>query len=665
MASRPPKDRPLEAEDILRITFIGNPQISPEGDLVAYVAGRADLESNSYRYSIWVADEEGFRPLTGGPGDRCPCWSPDGRLVAFVRREEKGSGIYVVPREGGEPWRLHYSKWGVGRIQWSPTGDSIAFTVREPIDGDKWKPYNDRDRMVVDRIPVWFNGEGWVFDRFNHLYVISYPGGSEQLVVGGRVEVVDFDWSPDGRQLAVAVAEDMLRPYSHRVYVIDVESGEKRLLAEGFTVAALRWEPTTGSRIALRAHRRERGFTTHFKVYVMDASTGEYECLTCELDRNTANAVNSDVRGPSCLKLLEWTRAGEILFPVSDGGKVHVYRVKGEGEPQPLLEADAEVIDEFSASRSGEDIAFTSMTPTRPLEVFIYRRERGERVRLTSHNAWVEGRLLAEPRHFTVESPHGGLIDFWILPPAREPECDRCVPWILYIHGGPKTSYGYSFIHEFHVYSGMGFAVVYSNPRGSDGYSEEFADLRGRYGEVDFDELMRIVEELESVYPQADPERGGVTGGSYGGYMTNVIVTKTKLFKAAATQRSCSNWISFYGESDIGWYFAPDLLATGAPWENPDSYIKASPLFKADKIETPLLIIHALEDYRCPASEALQLYTALKVLGKEVKLVLFPGENHDLSRSGRPRQRLARLKTLTEWFAEKLGGEETRGSEAA
>ena len=667
MEFRPPREEPLKIEDIARITFVANPQVSPEGDSVAYVAGRADLESNSYRYSIWLADEEGYRPLTGGPGDRCPCWSPDSRLIAFVRREEKGSGIYVVPKEGGEPWRLYYTRWGVGRLQWSPTGDMIAFTVREPLDPGKWKPYGERDRMDIERIPVWFNGEGWVFDRFNHLYIASYPGGSERLVVGGEVNVVDFDWSPDGKQLAVAVSDDMLRPYMHKVYIVDLERGESRLLAEGFTVAAVRWEPNTGSHIALRAHRRERGFTTHFKVYAIEVEGGEVSCLTCDLDRNAANGLNSDVRGPSCLKMLEWSRNGEILFPVSDGGRVHVYRVRVEGEPQPLLEAEAEVIDEFTASKSGNDIAYTSMTPVRPLEVFMYRRDRGESLRLTAHNVWVESRLLAEPRHFTVESPHGGSIDFWILPPAREPECVRCVPWILYIHGGPKTSYGYSFIHEFHVLSGMGFAVVYSNPRGSDGYSEEFADLRGRYGDVDYDELMKIVDELESFYPQADPDRGGVTGGSYGGFMTNTIITKTGRFKAAVTQRSCSNWVSFYGESDIGWYFAPDLLATETPWSKPEDYIKASPLFRVDKVETPLLIIHALEDYRCPASEAIQLFTALKVLGKEVKLALFPGENHDLSRSGRPRRRIARLEAITGWFREKLkprGSEEERGAEA-
>ena len=210
----------------------------------------------------------------------------------------------------------------------------------------------------------------------------------------------------------------------------------------------------------------------------------------------------------------------------------------------------------------------------------------------------------------------------------------------------------------------MGFAVVYSNPRGSDGYSEEFADIRGEYGEKDYDELMRIVDEAPSLYPALDPYNVGVTGGSYGGFMTNVIVGKTSRFKAAVTQRSCSNWVSFWGESDIGWYFAKDLFKLPDPWEDPEGYTRHSPLYKAGSIETPLLIIHALEDYRCPPSEAIQLFTALKVQSREVKLALFPGENHDLSRRGRPRQRLKRLQLITGWFKEKLskkGDQFTRG----
>ncbi len=645
---------PVRVEDIARITFVSNPSISPDGDIVAYVAGRADLEGNSYRYTLWLAGEEGFKPLTGGPLDRCPSWSPDGRLLAFVRAEPqgRGAGIYIVGREGGEPWRLYWSRWGVSRIQWSPTGEMVAFTARRPLDESGWKPYMERTKLEINRIPVRADGEGWVFDRFVNLYAVSYPGGSETPIVVGDKNVVDFDWHPSGAMIAYAVSEEPLEPYKHKVYVHDLESGSRRMVAKDLTVASLRWSPQ-GNRLALKAHRRERGFTTHFKVYILDPEDGSMECQTCDLDRNASNAVNSDVRGPSCLKGLEWTREG-IYFQVSDAGRIHLYRVVEGGEPEPVIAPERAVVDEFSATRDGTVIAATLMTPTSPLEVHLYRNR--ELVKITSHNEWLSReRVLAEPVHHEVESPHGGKIDFWILPPARRPECKKCVPWILYIHGGPKTSYGYSFIHEFHALSASGFAVVYSNPRGSDGYSEDFADQRGRYAEVDFDELMRIADEIGYLDPSIDPDRAGVTGGSYGGYMTNMIVSKTRRFKAALTQRSCSNWFSFYGESDIGWYFAPDILSTKTPWEAPGDYIERSPLFKANEIETPLLILHALEDYRCPASEAIQLFTALKVLGKEVKLVMFPGENHDLSRSGRPRQRIERLKTIISWFKDKLG----------
>ncbi len=654
--------KPLTIEDLSRIVFVSNPAINPEGGLVAYVATRADVEGNTYRSQVWIAGEEGYRPLTGGPRDLCPSWSPDGRLLAFARREEKGgAGIYVVSPEGGEPALLEKSRWGAGKLSWSPRGDGIAFLARAPLDEGKWKHYNEREALEIDRIPVWFNGEGWVFDRFQGLFIARYPGGGVERVIHRKgVNVVDYDWSPDGGMMAVALSDNMVEPYRMKLVVVNLDTMEEQVLLEGMSIAEVAWG-SRGDVIAVKARPvQERGFAEHFRVYTVDLS-GEVSCVTCDLERNTMNLVNSDSRGPSCLKALAWPEDGRIYFPVSDAGRVHLYRVVPEGEVEEVIAPEAAVVDEFSVSRDGREVAFTLMTATRPNEVYLKRE--GEESRLTGHNDWMETRIVREPVHYQVESPHGGSIDVWILPPAREPDCRGCVPWILYIHGGPKTSYGYGFIHEFHVLSGMGFAIVYSNPRGSDGYSEEFADIRGRYGDLDYDELMKVADEAPSLYPKLDPYRAGVTGGSYGGYMTNTIVTRTSRFKAAVTQRSCSNWVSFYGESDIGWYFARDILQAPHPWESLEAYERHSPLFRAGSIETPLLIIHALEDYRCPPGEALQLFTALKVQGKDAKLVLFPGENHDLSRSGRPKQRMKRLREITGWFKEKLGLGEAGGKD--
>jgi len=204
-------------------------------------------------------------------------------------------------------------------------------------------------------------------------------------------------------------------------------------------------------------------------------------------------------------------------------------------------------------------------------------------------------------------------------------------------------------MHEFHVLTAKGFVVIFSNPRGSDGYGEEFADIRGHYGERDYKDLIEVVDEAVKRFDFIDPERIGVTGGSYGGFMTNWIVGHTKRFKAAVTQRSISNWVSFFGTTDIGYYFAPDQIG-GDPWSNTEGYWEKSPLKYAPNVETPLLIIHSMEDYRCWLPEALQFFTALKYLGKTVELALFPGENHDLSRGGKPKHRIKRLELIASWM---------------
>jgi len=277
----------------------------------------------------------------------------------------------------------------------------------------------------------------------------------------------------------------------------------------------------------------------------------------------------------------------------------------------------------------------------------------GESARLTDFNSELL-RQASLPRAIKAKarSRDGTELDYWVLMPR---EVKGKAPWVLYIHGGPKTSYGYGFMFTFHVLASSGVAVVYGNPRGSDGYSEEFADIRGRWGTVDYEDLMAIADDAMAKFPQLEPSRAGVAGGSYGGFMTNWVITHTSRFKAAVSERSCVEWYSDWGTSDIGWYFDQDQLASQQPWRSVDVMLKASPLTYIENVTTPLLIMHALEDYRCPLSQALQLFTALKTLGVEVRMALFPGENHDLTRSGRPKSRVEYLKVMLDWLRSHLG----------
>jgi len=298
------------------------------------------------------------------------------------------------------------------------------------------------------------------------------------------------------------------------------------------------------------------------------------------------------------------------------------------------------------------------MDPLHPPEIYIY--ERGSIVKLTDYNDYLlSKRKLSRPEKFSVQVSDGEKVEGWILKPVDFKEGER-YPAVLEIHGGPMTTYGYGFMHEFHVLSSEGFVVIYTNPRGSSGYSEEFKDIREKYGDRDYKDIMEALDYVLEKYNFIDENRLGVTGGSYGGFMTNWIITQTDKFKAAVTQRSISNWISFYGTTDIGFHFGPDQMAGRFDahfWLNEETYSKyweKSPIKHIKNAKTPLLIIHSEQDYRCWLDQALQIYTALKVRGVETRMIIFPKENHDLSRSGKPKHRAKRLEEIVNWFKKHL-----------
>jgi len=638
---------PLKPGDLYRLVLVSSPAASPDGGAAAYVVSRP--REDGYESSVWVAGGDGYRPLTGGPRDSCPSWSRDGGLVAFSRRVEGGWEVRVVPASGGESWRLARLEHSVRRLEWSPQGDRLAVDVRL-APREKGEP----TALVVERLPAWANGEGWVHDRRLAVLVVDYPSGGVERVSPEGVDSWGARWSPDGRFLAYVRAPRDLEPYRQEVVVVDVDSGEESVVARGLTVSGLAWSPA-GDALAIRGHAYERGPATHHRVMVYSLAGEQVDCLSCGLDRNTLPLVNSDVRGPSCSPGVEWGPDGRVYFQVHDAGAVHLYAARPGGEPEPVVEAEAAVVDEFSVAPEAEGVVYyTLMRATEPKELYV-AGEDGESVRLTAHNdLLLQSRVIAEPRHYRVEAA-GDSIDVWVLPPAREPECEACTPWVLYIHGGPKTSFGHGFLFELHVLSGAGYAVVYANPRGSDGYSEDFADIRGRLGTIDYEQLMIVADTAPSLEPSLDPARAAVAGGSYGGWMTAYITTRTTAFKAAIAMRGCVNWTSFYGASDIGWYFTPQLLQA-TPWEDPHVYVEKSPLFHSHKIKTPTLVIHSLEDYRCPVDQALTHYTMLRVNGVEARLVLFPRENHDLPRSGTPKRRVRRIEEILSWLDRHLRG---------
>jgi len=645
--------------DLSRFSLVSSPQLNPQGSRALFIVSKPDLDKDTYLSRIRFVDlrTKSVEALTEGPSDTCPKWRPDGEAFSFLSRrglkeEEPGQGLWMWRPCKGEPYMIKLFKGGISQYEWCP--DSRHIAVVAPLG----KP--EEDVKEIDKIPIWFNGKGFIYWGWNSLLLLDSLSGEIKELTPKDLEIRAASCSPKGKEIAYISIPDRLKPFLNEVHIVNTETGEDRKVTEGLTAYDISWSPN-GKYLAILGHRRPRGLLSHERILVIDLGSNEETDLTGELDRSVGNSMNSDVRGPSCSKSFKWV-GNNVYFLLNDEGRVKLFKTDLKGYFTEIVSLKKGVVDEFDVANH-EELIYTAMTPTSPKE--LYAMINGEIIKLTSFNDEVVKEFdLTEPSHFSFKASDGARIDGWILPPPKQvvgvseaKERGKGLPWILYVHGGPKTQFGWSFIHEFHVLAAEGFTIIFSNPRGSDGYSEEFSDIRGHYGERDYQDLMEFVDEVLKKHPNLDPKKGGVTGGSYGGFMTNWIITHTDRFKAAVTQRSISDWVSMYGTTDIGYYFVKDQIGC-VPWENIQDCLRQSPLMYVKNAKTPTLIIHSMEDYRCWMDQAIELFTALRESGVKAKLALFPKENHNLSRSGKPKHRVKRLELMVSWMKENILGKQ-------
>ena len=602
--------------------MVSDVRISPAGDKVVFVAAKMRKKENDYFSQMYLYDFKKLRKFTAGPKNTMPRFSPDGKYVAFVSRNEKKSEIRIIPVDGGESEKL-IEVDGVTGLKWD--GNWIYYS--SPV----IKKEED-DVKRIESIPFYFNGKGFVYNRRIHLFRLNPRTKKVERITEGDFTVGAWDVR-DGK-VVFAMIDDETEPWMAHLYT--VQNGKlKKLSTRKASISEVLIAPD-GERVAVFLKFRKKSLLEHTRLYFIGIEGGEYE-KACELDLSYGNALNSDSRFSGGLSA-KWIGDDDLLFTVTEGGKAPIYRYRG-GKCEIFLDGDRS-IECFDYAK--DILVFVAQYANYPTEVYVKRKRE---MRLTNFNRFFRG--LKKPEKFTFVASDGEKIDGWILIPDGKTKA----PMVLEIHGGPKTAYGYAFMFEFYYLLSEGFAVVFSNPRGSAGYSEKFAlQIQGHYGERDYMDLMECVDYVLSHYP-VDAEKLFVTGGSYGGFMTNWIVGHTDRFRAAVTQRSISNQISFWGTSDIGPWFNKDQIGGGADlWDRFEHYWDKSPLKYARNIKTPLLIIHSEEDYRCPVEQAYQLFYALKMQKRDTKLVLFPGENHDLSRSGKPQHRIVRLKEIATWF---------------
>jgi dipeptidyl aminopeptidase/acylaminoacyl peptidase len=656
----------VQPTDIGRLVSLADPRVAPDGSLVAFTVTRVDLEANRYRSAVWLAASDGSAPpyqLTSGEhGDSQPRWSPDGRRLAFTSRRagSDASTLHIVPIGGpGETLTVCERPEGIEEPVWSPDGRHLAFASRERTgryaDGDDERA---RPPRRIDRLWNRIDGTGWTIDRPRSLFVVGVDGfGGPRLVAGGPYEHGGPVWSPGSDRLATAVprGKDWDLDLISAVHLVDLGTDDPpKALTEGrVTHGWLSWSPD-GTRIASLAGDA-KVLPSHMQVTVTEIATGAQRVLTAELDRQCAPMPGA--RAPV------WD-GDHLLFSLEDRGDVHVYRVPVDGSgPAERVLGGTRVVSGFD--RAGGVLAFVAGTPTALPELFVRGADGTER-RLTSvGSAFHEAVPARVPEYFRVPSPAGdGELDTWLVKPTGVAAGEK-LPVLLSIHGGPMTQYTNGFFDEFQLWTAAGYAVVYCNPHGSTGQTDawarairppEAAEHPGTgWGGIDADDVLAALDAALARDPQLDPDRVGVLGGSYGGYLTSWLIGHTDRFTAACSERAVNNAESLETSSDAAGQFHHEFGVTHL--DAPQVYRRISPITYVRDITTPVLILHSEDDLRCHVEQADQLFVALRLLGRPVEYWRFPEEGHELSRSGSPRHRVQRAEIILDWFGRHLGGQ--------
>lgn len=660
-------------------------QISPKGDYVVFQVTTANEKKNKYETNLWAYHALSGRvyPLTSSGKDGMFLFLNDTTLIFNSARTvendalKSGSNFWRIDLTGGEAQFHFHVDLQVSQIKTIGQGQFILSGVEEKSSKEDW--------VDIEKLPFWLNGQGYTLDQQTKLYQFdsklyfeecakskkeaadsdkkeddidsngkSEKKKNEQLEKGiltpltpENMSVESWDLAKDKTSLIYSASKNkpLMDMYS-ALYAYDLKSKEtKQLMGAEYMIHELDFHPQGKKAFVFATKGNEHGINEDPMLYQIDLESKEWSLFAGEgFDHSPVNTVGTDARygGGRTSKALD----DAYYFIETKASDAVLSRVK-EGQAVENLIEEKGSVECFDIDQ--DMLYFIAMRDLQLPELYVCDGK--ETVKITDFSKALNELNLAPIEELSFTS-NGRDIKGFVIKPLNYEEGNK-YPGLLSVHGGPKTVFGSVLHHEMQLLASLGYFVFYTNPHGSDGFGVDYSDIRGKYGTIDYEDLMTFTDVVVEKYDSIDANRLGVLGGSYGGFMTNWIIGHTDRFKAANAQRSISNWTSFHGVSDIGYYFVPDQTGH-SPWTDIDELWAQSPLKYARNATTPTLFIHSDKDLRCPLDQGIQMYAALKENGVDSKLVIFKDETHDLSRTGRPKSRIKRLQEIIDWFEKYL-----------
>lgn len=654
--------QPIKIDDLTKYLAVSQLTASGQGQTAAMIVTTVALEKNSYNKNLWLCQNGRLQPLTKTGAIEDFIWDdPD----TLLYRDESGEKAPSVPGDTSTFYRMDIAT-GSCRFAFSlPLGNAKVRKIRDGLylaeaylDAQLPDYYkmsasqrlaveeersNSAEWQIMDELPFWYNGSGFINKLRHRLFLYEECTKKLEPLTEPLFNTTAYAISRNNSCILICGEYyDEKRPKRASFHIYDLSSGQCRCIDDSKRYFVEEAVAAGDGFIVVGSLYARYGIEENYCLYYVNPADDSISLLA-DADIYINNSVVSDCRFGETSNLRG--TADGMYFITTQATTSQIWKAALDGTITPVVTREG-CVDDFDLW--GDDIILTGLYDMQPEEIYHYHANTKTMEQISRyHTDLLADKYVAVPQPLTFHN-HGLDLDGWVMLP-KDYDTSKTYPAILDIHGGPRMTFGPTYYHEMQVWTSAGFFVFYCNPWGSSGRGNEFGDLRGRYGTLDYEDLMAFTDAVLKAYPQIDPARVGVTGGSYGGFMTNWIIGHTDRFAAAATQRSISNWVSFYGYSDIGPYFGVDQQAANI-YDGVERMWDHSPLKYADQVTTPTLFIHSDEDYRCGLPEGIQLFTALKDRGVPSRFCLFKGENHGLSRCGRPRNRIKRLEEITSWL---------------